>query len=93
MLKTIVGIPGDRLAVTEEGVSINGAMLPGSAPRPWSSRYPQITLPVLRGEVVLQARQYWVYGGGESPDLAARSFDSRYFGPIAIEQVRAMSGQ
>jgi hypothetical protein len=91
MLKTVVGIPGDRIAITDEGVSINGLTLTDSAPRLRSTQYPEIALPVLRGEVVLQARQYWVYGGGSRLGLAGQSFDSRYFGSVWIGQIRSLA--
>ena len=91
MLKTIVGIPGDRIWVSEDGVTINGVKLPGSASRVRSLQYPEILLPRFRGEVRLSRQQYWVYGGGARPALAALSFDSRYFGPIAIGQIRGMA--
>ena len=88
MLKMIVGVPGDRIWVSKDGVTINGVMLPGSAPRLRSSQYPKILLPRFRGEVTLGPQQYWVYGRGARPALATLSFDSRYFGPIAIGKIR-----
>jgi len=91
MLKVIVGIPGDRIWVSADGVTINGVTLPGSAPRLRSNQYPKIILPRLRGEVRLSRQQYWVYGGGARPARAALSFDSRYFGPIAIGQIRGLA--
>ncbi len=91
MLKMIVGVPWDRIRVAKDGVTINGVTLPDSAPRPRSNQYPGISLPRLRGELVLRPGQYWVYGGGARPALAAWSFDSRYFGPSAIAQIRGMA--
>ena len=91
MLKTIVGVPGDRIWVSEDGVTINGVTLPGSVPRLRSNQYPGISLPRLRGELVLRPGQYWVYGRGARPALATLSFDSRYFGPIAIGQIRGLA--
>ncbi len=91
MLKIVVGIPGDRIWVSKDGVTINGVTLPGSAPRLRSSQYPKVLLPRVRGELVLGPGQYWVYGRGAQPALAALSFDSRYFGPIAIGQIRGLA--
>jgi len=91
MLKMIVGVPGDRIWVSGDGVTINGVMLPGSAPRLRSNQNPKILLPRVRGELVLRPGQYWVYGRGAQPALAALSFDSRYFGPIAIGQIRGLA--
>lgn len=89
LLKTIVGVPGDRIAVTEVGITVNGVRLPGSAPMSKSVQYPDISLPRFRCEVVLGPEQYWVYGSGARPELAALSFDSRYFGPVSTGQIRA----
>jgi conjugative transfer signal peptidase TraF len=88
LLKTIVGVPGDQVAVTEDGVSVNGLKLPGSVPRLLSKEPPEVSLPFRRGAVVLRSEQYWVYGSGERPDQAAWSFDSRYFGPVSIGHIR-----
>lgn len=90
LLKTVVGIPGDRVEVSSMGVRINGVMLPESAPKLWSERFPEIRLPHWRGMLVLRPQQYWVYGRGERPSFAARSFDSRYFGPVLASQVRGL---
>jgi len=91
MLKMVVGIPGDRIWVSEGGVTINGVTLLDSAPRIRSNQYPKILLPRVRGELVLRPGQYWVYGRGAQPALAALSFDSRYFGAIAIGQIRGLA--
>ena len=89
LLKTVVGIPGDRVEASAAGVRINGVPLPDSAAKRWSDRYPGIPLPDWRGAIVLGPGQYWVYGRGARPSLAARSFDSRYFGPVPVSALRA----
>jgi len=88
LLKTVVGIPGDRIEASAAGVRINGVLLPDSAAKRWSDRYPETPLPSWRGAIVLGLGQYWVYGRGARPSLAARSFDSRYFGPVSAAQFR-----
>ena len=88
LLKTVVGIPGDRIEASASGVRINGVLLPDSAAKRRSDRYPGIRLPDWRGAIVLGPGQYWVYGRGARPSLAARSFDSRYFGPVSAAQFR-----
>jgi len=88
LLKTVVGIPGDRIEASASGVRINGVLLPDSAAKRQSDRYPEIRLPDWRGAIVLGPGQYWVYGRGARPSLAARSFDSRYFGPVSATQFR-----
>ncbi|MGH8141077.1 MAG: S26 family signal peptidase [Steroidobacteraceae bacterium] len=90
LLKTVVGIPGDRIEVSAGSVRINGIMLPDSAPKLWSDRYPEIRLPRWTGAIVLGPQQYWVYGCGARPSFAARSFDSRYFGPVSAAQLRGL---
>lgn len=88
LLKTIVGVPGDRVEGSPDGIRINGVLLPDSAAKPRSVRYPELRLPRWHGTRVLGAGQYWVYGCGAHPFLAARSFDSRYFGPISAAKFR-----
>jgi type IV secretory pathway protease TraF len=70
-LKRLVGVPGDTVQFTPEGVYVNGAVLPNSAV-PAGSPYP----PYHPGSYTLQADQYLVMG--QNP----LSWDSRYEGPI-----------
>lgn len=88
LLKTVVGIPGDRIEASPHGIRINGVLLTDSAPRPRSERYPDIRLPHWSGAAVLGPNHYWVYGRGARPGLAVWSFDSRYFGPVGACQLR-----
>ena len=88
LLKTVAGIPGDRVEASTAGVRINGVLLPDSVARRQSDRYPEIRLPGWRGAIVLGPGRYWVYGSGASPSLAARSFDSRYFGSVSASEIR-----
>lgn len=90
MLKTIVGIPGDRVSAGDGGIEIDGVMLAGSETKLRSTSYPEVPLPAVRGEIVLGPGEYWVYGGGAHLADAARSFDSRYFGAITIAQVHSV---
>ena len=90
LLKTIVGIPGDRIYASAAGVWINGKLLPDSAPKVRSEEYPEIRLPHWRGVIVLGPSEYWVYGRGAHPPFAARSFDSRYFGPVSAGEFRGL---
>ena len=82
-IKSIAGVPGDIVTVTDLGVKINGVMLPGSRPSFHSHSDPSLFLPVLRGKFRLGTGQYWTYGSG-SP---GESFDSRYWGPISISAI------
>lgn len=90
LLKTVVGIPGDRIYASAAGVRINGTLLPDSVPKVRSDQYPEIRLPHWRGVIVLGPSEYWVYGRGARPPLAAQSFDSRYFGPVSAARFRGL---
>lgn len=82
MFKTVAGIPGDRVQVNMDGVWINGQRLPFSRQLTASRRYPMVQLPHQQGDFVLGKDEYWIYGSGGKPELAAQSFDSRYWGVV-----------
>jgi conjugative transfer signal peptidase TraF len=91
MFKQIVGVPGDRVTVTPQVVRINGQALPHSGQLPGSPTYPWVHLPHQYGTFVLGPDQFWVYGSGARPALAAQSFDSRYWGPISRSEIRRVA--
>jgi len=75
LLKRVLALPGDQVAVQEDGIQVNGQQIERSArlvadragrpmPRPAGGTVP--------------AGQVWVLGD------APASFDSRYFGPVSI---------
>lgn len=76
LLKTVVAVEGDVVAVSSRGVAVNNCFLPNSGPlsidqmgrplRPWSA-----------SPSLLQRGQAWLYGDN------VRSWDSRYWGPIS----------
>ena len=83
LLKPIVAVAGDRVAVSAEGIRINGRLLPKTAPlfrdgagrdlHPWPF-----------GVYVVEEDTVWVastYNRG--------SYDSRYMGPIKVSQIRS----
>lgn len=82
-MKPIVARAGDRVAISSIGLAVNGRLLPNTAPRnadtqsrpmhPW----PFGTYAVAPGTV-------WAASSHN-----ARSFDSRYFGPVAISSISA----
>ena len=82
MFKVVAGIPGDHVRVNKDGVWINGQRLQFSQQMAGSKRYPSTRLPHQLGEFVLGRDEYWIYGSGASPGLAAQSFDSRYWGAV-----------
>jgi len=78
LVKRKVGVAGDVVYVTDDGVSVNGMHLPNSRPLDLDSKGKD--LPHLRGEFTLQNGEVWT--AGEHP----QSFDSRYFGPVRISK-------
>ena len=91
MFKQVAAIPGDRIRVSMASVAVNGAVLPFSSQLTHSEKWPWVHLPHQAGEVVLGPGQYWVYGGGARPALAAQSFDSRYWGPVRRVDIRRVT--
>jgi len=81
LLKPVVAQEGDEVVVTAQGVSVNAAVLPNSAPRTLDTAGRRLT-PWPSGTYRVQPGTMWVVSSYE-----ARSFDSRYFGPIRKSQV------
>lgn len=79
LLKPVAAIPGDSVSITGEGVSVNGRALPNSAPATGMPSYPAGTYKVAPGHVWLISS----YSRG--------SFDSRYYGPAPLDQLRGLA--
>ncbi|GAB1394093.1 hypothetical protein MASR1M60_22570 [Rhodocyclaceae bacterium] len=75
LLKRVVAGAGDHVVVDTEGVTVNGVLLPASAPKQFGRD--GTPLPSAVGVWILDSGHIWV--AGEHPD----SFDSRYFGPVS----------
>lgn len=81
ILKEVAAVPGDTVVVSAAGMAVNGRALPYSRPLAHDSRGRPITAvpfgryPVVPGEA-------WVW----SP-YTALSFDSRYYGPLALSDL------
>jgi len=79
LMKKLVGIPGDQVAITDQGVTINGRIIKNS----------KIKFKIFEVEYhpgyshTLQPNEYWVMS-----DYNQNSLDSRYFGPVARTQIR-----
>lgn len=82
--KMVVAAGGDSVALTAEGIFVNGATIPGTRPLMTDAR--GRALPQLRRvQSIVPPDSVWLY----SP-FSQRSFDSRYFGPVATADVVAV---
>jgi signal peptidase I len=77
-VKRIVGLPGDRIAIRDGFVHINGAVLPEPYVRhrkPWNVE-----------EVTLEAREYFLIGDNRGMNAADHEFGradaARIVGPV-----------
>ena len=83
MMKRVLAAKGDSVSFAADGVRVNGALLPRSAPLPTDAAgrplpvYRADPRPLGDAEVLLMS------------DVSDTSFDGRYFGPIARSQIEA----
>jgi conjugative transfer signal peptidase TraF len=84
MMKKVLAAKADVVSLTDEGVRVNGLLLPLSAPlkadkagRPLQ-RYRANSFELGNSEVLLMS------------DVSRTSFDSRYFGPIHVAQIKSV---
>lgn len=83
LMKPIVATAGDVVRFTPGGVAVNGALLSNSAPLAFDTKHrPLHHWPF--GEYRVMAGTVWVISS-----YNARSFDSRYFGPVATTDIRS----
>jgi conjugative transfer signal peptidase TraF len=83
LLKPIVAVAGDRVVLSNEGMRVNGRLLPKTAPL-FHDAAGRSLHPWPFGVYVVEDGAVWVastYNRG--------SYDSRYMGPIKISQIRA----
>ncbi len=81
IVKRIAAIPGDRIELGPYGVRVNGEAIPSSELLDRDTQGAPLSH-ADEGEFVLAEGRYWVMG-----THVRRSWDSRYFGPIAREQI------
>jgi conjugative transfer signal peptidase TraF len=81
LLKPVAGVPGDRIVVDAHGVTVNGALQPGSAPL---SQDPQ-------GRPLQPSTTHYVIQPDQVLLLTKQpsSFDGRYLGPVTAHSIRA----
>jgi len=84
MMKRVLAAKDDLVSVTDEGVHVNGDLLPLSAPRDVDGagrkmpRYHVLEYTLGASELLLMS------------DVSATSFDGRYYGPITRDHVKAV---
>ena len=84
MMKRVLAMEGDAVTSTDEGVSVNGELLPASMPVKTDKagrmmpRYPFSGYTLGKSELLLMS------------DVSGTSFDGRYFGPLSLSQVRGV---
>ena len=84
VLKRISAVPDDLVDLAPDGVAINGTQLPDSALAVSDSRgRPLPHTPW--GRTVVASGEVWLMG-----IETTRSWDSRYFGPVPLDHVRAV---
>ena len=84
VVKVIAAVGSDRVEVTANAVLVNGIALPHSRPLD-RDRGGRDLLPYAAGEHRLESGEVWLYSPYEE-----RSWDSRYFGPVGIENVTTL---
>jgi conjugative transfer signal peptidase TraF len=84
MMKRVAARGGDRVASSEEGITVNGNLLPASVP-----------LKADKAGRIMPRHAFYDYTLGQSElllmsDMSQTSFDGRYFGPAEIFQVKGV---
>ena len=84
LMKRVLAAKGDAVTVAAEGVRVNGELLPFSAPIPAHPagrplpRFAADRFTLSASELLLMS------------DVSGKSFDGRYFGPIARSQIEGV---
>ncbi|MDR4469809.1 MAG: conjugative transfer signal peptidase TraF [Nitrospira sp.] len=84
MMKKVVASAHDVVSVTDEGVMVNGTLMPASQPLETDSR----GRPLPRFRVtnhLLTASEFLLMS-----DTNSRSFDARYFGPVHRDHIQSL---
>lgn len=83
LMKEVIAAEGDVVEIDPDKVTVNGRKIPYSASLQHSTAYPDASIPHAYGRHVLTSGQVWVFGSGDP----IRSFDSRYYGPVAVSSL------
>ena len=82
LLKPIIAKAGDIVELTAAGISVNAHFVPNTAPLSMDTKHrPLEHFPY--GRYVVAQEEVWV-----ASSYNARSFDSRYYGPVPIYLIR-----
>jgi conjugative transfer signal peptidase TraF len=80
LLKSVVALAGDEVAVTLAGVTVNGCPLPHSRAEPHDGSGRRLD-PWGGSNYRLPAGRFWLYAPNN------RSWDSRYWGPVSADAI------
>ena len=83
LMKKVLAAKKDRVVLADDGVRVNGELLPFS--RPLKADIQGRPLPVLRGEYQLGDADLLLM-----TDVSPKSFDSRYFGLVKRAQIKGV---
>jgi conjugative transfer signal peptidase TraF len=82
LLKPVIARSGDVVEVSTRGISVNGALMPNTAPLATDTKgRPLEAWPY--GRYIVSPGAIWV-----ASSYHPRSFDSRYFGPLSTAAIR-----
>jgi conjugative transfer signal peptidase TraF len=82
LLKPVIARSGDVVEVSARGISVNGALLPNTAPLATDTKGRRLEA-WPSGRYVVDSGTIWV-----ASSYHPRSFDSRYFGPLSTAAIR-----
>jgi conjugative transfer signal peptidase TraF len=82
LMKPAIAQTGDVVTVSETGLTVNGKLVPNTAPMRTDTHGRNMT-PWPSGSYAVAAGSVWV-----ASSYNIRSFDSRYFGPIRTADIR-----
>jgi conjugative transfer signal peptidase TraF len=83
LLKPVVARAGDIVELSPVGIAVNGRLLPNTEPLTRDTKKRPL-MPWPEGRYIVGPDSIWV-----ASSFNARSFDSRYFGPIPVRSIRA----
>ena len=85
LIKPVAAVAGDQVMVGRAGISVNGVLLDGTAQLGRDSAG-RVLQAVPFGVHPVPAGHVWLLAGHD-----ARSWDSRYFGPVPVSDVQAVA--